>query len=237
MNHKRPPVPVIIIILLIVSLSIYFLVTQTLGDKNGALTASGFIEATQVNVAPELAGRVADVLAAEGQPVTMGDPLLRLDPSLVAAQRAVASAQVDSARNALLTAQSAYALAQAQYDAALISARAQQGSARLTDWAYRAPSQFDQPLWYFTRAEQITATQGEVESASQSLVQAQADLDSIIQDLKNADFVKAETRLSEARIGYLIARAVDDHAQSTGGDINPEDILVASLYFFLSSQN
>ena len=224
MNHKRPPLPAIIVILLVVVLSAYFLITQTLGKNNGALTASGFIEATQVNVASELAGKVIDVLAAEGQPVRTGDPLLRLDPSLLTAQRAVASAQVDSARNALLTAQSAYALAQAQYDATLTAARAQEGSARLTDWAYRAPSRFDQPLWYFTRAEQITAAQAEVQSASQALQQAQADLDRVVQDLKNADFVKAELRMSEARIGYLIARAVDDHAQATGGDVNPEDI-------------
>ena len=224
MNHKRPPLPAIIVILLVVVLSAYFLITQTLGKNNGALTASGFIEATQVNVASELAGKVVDVLAAEGGAVRMGDPLLRLDPSLLAAQRAVASAQVDSARNALLTAQSAYALAQAQYDATLAAARAQEGSARLTDWAYRAPSRFDQPLWYFTRAEQITAAQAEVQSASQALQQAQADLDRVVQDLKNADFVKAELRMSEARIGYLIARAVDDHAQATGGDVNPEDI-------------
>ncbi len=224
MNHKRPPLPAIIVILLVVILSAYFLITQTLGKNNGALAASGAIEATQVNVAPELAGKVVDVLAAEGQPVRTGDPLLRLDPGLLTAQRAVASAQVDSARNALLTAQSAYALAQAQYDASLISARAQEGSARLIDWAYRAPSQFDQPLWYFTRAEQIAAAQVEVQSASQALQQAQADLDRVVQDLKNADFVKAELRMSEARIGYLIARAVDDHAQATGGDVNPEDI-------------
>ena len=146
MNHKRPPLPAIIVILLVVVLSAYFLITQTLGKNNGALAASGFIEATQVNVASELAGRVTEVLVAEGQSVRTGDPLLRLDPSLLAAQRAVASAQVDSARNALLTAQSAYALAQAQYDASLAAARAQEGSARLTDWAYRAPSRFDQPL-------------------------------------------------------------------------------------------
>jgi HlyD family secretion protein len=224
MNHKRPPVPVIVIILLVVSLSIYFLVTQTLGDKNSALTASGFIEATQVNVAPELAGKVTEVLVVEGQPVRTGDPLLRLDPSLLAAQRQISQAGLDSARSALLTAQSAYGLAQAQYDATLIAARAQEGSARLTDWVYRAPSQFDQPLWYFTRAEQIAAAQAEIQSASQALQQTQADLELVIKDLANADFVEAEARLSEARIGYLISKAVLDHAQATGGEVSPDDI-------------
>jgi HlyD family secretion protein len=219
MNHKRPPLPAIIVIAVLVIVGTYFVASQILNQDNGLITASGAIEATQVNVAPELAGKVTEVLAEEGQPVLAGDPLLRLDPSLLAAQRQVSESGLASVRNALLTAQSAHALAQAQYDAALIAARTQEGSARLTDWVYRAPSQFEQPLWYFTRAEQITTTQTEVQSASQALVKAQADLDSTIQDLKNADFVEAETRLSEARVGYLVAKVVYDHAQATGGDI------------------
>ena len=226
MNHKRPPLPAIVVLAVLVIVGIYFVASQIINPDDGLLTASGTIEATQVNVAPELAGKVTEVLVAEGQPVGTGDPLLRLDPSLLAAQRQVSQSGLAFARSALLTAQSVHALAQAQYDAALTAARAQEGSGRLTDWAYRAPSQFDQPLWYFTRAEQIAAVQTEVEAASQSLVQAQAALDSAIQELKNADFVAAETRLAEARIGYLIAKAVDDHAQVTGGDVSPEDVRV-----------
>lgn len=224
MNHKRPPLPAIVVIAVLVIIGIYFVASQILNQDNGQITASGTIEATQVNVAPELAGKVVDILVEEGQPVRMGDPLLRLDPSLLTAQRAVAAAQVESSRNAMLTAQSARALAQAQYDAALISARAQQGPTRLSDWVYRAPSQFDQPLWYFSQNEQITAAQAEVQAASQDLVKVQGDLDSVIEDLKNADFIEAETRLAEARIGYLIAKAVYDRAQVTGGTVSPEDI-------------
>ncbi|HEX9333898.1 MAG TPA: efflux RND transporter periplasmic adaptor subunit, partial [Anaerolineales bacterium] len=54
----------------------------------------------------------------------------------------------------------------------------------------------------------------------------QADLAQVVQDLKNADFVAAETRLSNARMGYLIAKSVQDHAQLTGGKVSPEDIQV-----------
>jgi HlyD family secretion protein len=224
MNHKRPPIPVIVILLLVVAFSAYFFYTQSTADKNGALTASGFIEATQVNVAPELAGKVVGILVEEGQPVRTGDPLLRLDPSLLTAQRQVAESGLASARNALLTAHSAQSLAQAQYNAALVSARAQQGSARLTDWLYRAPSQFDQPLWYFSQAEQIAAAQAEVQAASQDLVKVQGELEDVIKDLKNADFVKAENRLAEARVGYLVAKAVYDRSQVTGGTVSPDDI-------------
>ncbi|NJC96876.1 MAG: hypothetical protein C3F07_20830 [Anaerolineales bacterium] len=227
MNHRRPPLPAIVIILLLIAVSVYFIVTQSSADTNGALTASGTIEATTVNVAPELAGKVVEVLAIEGQPVQTGDPLLRLDDSLLTAQRAIAQSGVDSARNALQTAQSALGMAQAQYDAALTAARMQDGSQRLTDWSNRAPGKFDQPLWYFSREEQINAAQAEVESALQGLEQAQAEVEQVVRDLNNADFVAAETRLANARLGYLIAKAVRDRAQLTGGKVRPEDVQVS----------
>ena len=94
MNHKRPPVPAIIVVVLLVIVSAYFIVTQAVGDKDGALTASGTIEATVVNVSPEVAGKVKEVLVEEGQPVKPGDPILILDESLLAAQRTVAESNV-----------------------------------------------------------------------------------------------------------------------------------------------
>jgi multidrug resistance efflux pump len=195
-------------------------------EASGELKASGTIESVVVNVSPEMPGKVKDVLVDEGQLVRMGDPLLSLDESLLAAQKAVAQSGIDSARSALLTAESAYAMAQAQYDAALTAARAQQGAARLTDWSNRTPNWFEQPLWYFSQNEQIQAAQAEVESAQQALEEAQAQLANVIQDLDSSDFVEAEARLSSARMGYLIAKSVHDHAQVTGGKVSPEDVRV-----------
>ena len=226
MNHKRPPIPVIIVVLLIVGASIYFLVNQFLEKENGALTASGTMEATVVNVSPEMAGKVQEVLVSEGQTIEAGDPLLCLDDSLLTAQQNVAQSGVESARSALLTAQRSYDMAQAQYDAALTAARSQQGAQRLSDWSARAPNWFEQPLWYFSRDEQISAAQTQVDAARQALEQAQADLEQAISELSNSDFVAAETRLSNARMAYTIAKAVDDHAQMTGGRVSPEDIQV-----------
>ena len=224
MNHKRPPILAIILVLAVVAVGGYFIYSQMATKTNGALSASGTIEATQVNVAPELAGKVIDVLVDEGKTVKTGEPLLHLDPSLLTAQRQVAQTALDSANNALATAQSAYAVAQAQYDAAVTAARAQQGGSRLADWAQREPSQFDKPLWYFSRSEQIQATQSDLQRAGQALQQAQTDLETTIKDVKNADFVAAETRLSEARMDFLIADTVYNHAQLTGGNIDPNDI-------------
>jgi len=79
--------------------------------SNG-LAGSGTIEAIQVNVGPEVSGRVVEVGAAEGQTVKAGEVLLRLDGSMLAAQRAQAEAAVKTAR--------------AQRDQLLAGARSQQ---------------------------------------------------------------------------------------------------------------
>ena len=227
MNHKLPPLPVRIVLgLVILSTILYYAFRSMSVEASGELKASGTIESVVVNVSPEMPGKVKDVLVDEGQLVRMGDPLLSLDESLLAAQKSVAQSGVDSARSALLTADRAYAMAQAQYDASLIAARAQQGAARLTDWSNRTPNWFEQPLWYFSQDEQIQAAQAEVGSAQQALEDAQAQLANVIQDLESSDFVEAEAQLSSARMGYLIAKSVHDHAQVTGGKVSPEDVKV-----------
>ena len=217
MNHKRPPVPAIVILVLIISLSAYFFYTQSTEAKNGALTASGFIEATQVNIAPELAGKVTEVLVAEGQSVRTGDPLLRLDPSLLTAQRAVASAAVDSAKAALASAQN-------QWEIAIQTAIAAQGNQQSKDWRFSAPDEFDQPAWYFSSYEQLTAAQSVLDAAQVSYDQAYNDLRKILSDLNNAEFLAAEKKLAEARAAFIIADQVKTSADNAaeGGALQDE---------------
>ncbi len=214
----------IIMIVAFLGAALYFGFRVFSNRDDGKLRASGTIEAVEVNVSPETAGKVKDALVEEGQAIQTGEPVLRLDDSLLAAQRQVSQSGVDSAHNALLAAQSAYNLAQAQYDATVTSARTQEGAARLTDWINRTPGQFDQPLWYFSQDEQITAAQAEVDSSQKAMEQAQADLDQVVKNLNNSEFVNAETRLANARVSYLVAKSVHDHAQATGGKVSPQDI-------------
>ena len=215
MNHKRPPLPAIIIVALLVILSIYFIATQVLSNKNGALTASGTIEAVQVNVAPEIAGKVTEVLADEGQPVSTGDPLLHLDPSLLSAQRAVAAAGLESAKAGAQTAQSALSTAQSQYQITLEAALAQDKKARIQDWFSKDPNQFEQPDWYFSRAEQLQSAQDQVDIASKALEEARTNLENINTSVEKAEFLKAEKRLLDARLAYLMAKDVNNLAQNS----------------------
>ncbi|MFZ5909538.1 MAG: HlyD family secretion protein [Chloroflexota bacterium] len=205
MNHKRPPLPVIIVILLVVAASVYFIFSQSLNDRNGALAASGAVEAVQVNIAPELSGKALEVLAEEGQSVAKDDALLFLDPSLLTAQREVAAAQVDSARAAL-------ASAQANYDLTVQAALASQQASQARDWRFSAPDEFNQPAWYFEQGEQLKSAQTEVETAKTALETAQADLGKVIADLNNADLIAAEQRLADARAAFLVADTVKTNA-------------------------
>ena len=66
--QSRRPSPVIIIVIILAVAAIGYFAYQQWSQNNAAsqLTASGTIEATDVNVAPELAGKVKDVLVDEG---------------------------------------------------------------------------------------------------------------------------------------------------------------------------
>lgn len=224
--HRRPPVPAVILLVIVLTAAVIYGLRSMKGNGNATLKASGTIEATTISLAPEVPGKVSEVLVDEGQFVHQGDVLLRLDGSLLRAQRAQAEAALEAARQAAQTAAVNQEMAQAQYDAALAAARAQEGVARLQDWIQRAPGIFTQPLWYFTRKEQLKAAQAEVDAAAQALAEAEADLQKIVSAEKYAAFLAAEERLDQARITYQVVKQVYDRAQATGGKVRPEDVQV-----------
>ena len=66
-------------------------------EPDGRLTASGTIEADSVTLSPVVPGRVIEVTADEGDPVTAGTPLVVQDASTMEAQRQQAVAAIDAA--------------------------------------------------------------------------------------------------------------------------------------------
>jgi multidrug resistance efflux pump len=161
-----------------------------------------------------MSGKVKDVLVEEAEQVKLGDPLLTLDDTLLVSQRAVALAQLEAAMTGVQSAENALATAQAQYQMTLEGSLAQGESTRLKDW-FSDPDLFEQPGWYYTREEQIQSMRAQAESAHEALEDAQAHLTSITQSLEQADFLQAEQRLLDARLSYLIAQDVNYHAQNS----------------------
>jgi len=214
MNHKLPR-PAIAIIVLAVIAVLYFGLANLKGNGNGDLTASGSIEATIVNISPELAGKILKVDVVEGAPVTTNDPLLHLDPSLLTAQRAVAAASLEVAKAGAQTAQDALNTAKSQYQIALEAALALDKKARVQDWFSKDPNQFNQPDWYFSRVEQLQAAQDQVEITLKALEDAKGKLANVNVSVEKSDFLNAEKRLLAARLAYLTAKNVNNLAQNS----------------------
>ena len=198
MKKKRPPVQVIVIVLLAILIGGYYGLQNLFSENHGGLGASGTIEVVDVDVSPEMAGKVDAVLAEESDTVKSGDPLLALDPSLLTAQRAVVLSQVDAAKAALNTVQS-------NYDLTLQNALVAQQASTAIDWRYSAPDEFSHPLWYFDQPEKVAAIQTELDAAAAALTSSQDELTAVIADLDNVEFLATEERLGIAQTAFLIA--------------------------------
>ena len=207
MSHNRPPLAVIIVVVLLaISAAVYyFFFASPAAAANSVLTASGTVESTEISIAPELSGKVAEVKVNEGDSVKAGDVLLRLDDTLLKAQRNVAAAGLETAQTAAATGEAAVAAAQAQYDITYNAAMLQNKPSRTLDWVKGQPGEFTLPLWYYSQTEQITAAQTEVDAAQTALTDEQTKLTSVLARAASADFVKAESDLAAAQARYQVA--------------------------------
>jgi HlyD family secretion protein len=222
MKNNFPPLPVRILVILIVLSTLGYFAFRSLNPAdNGQLNASGTIESTVVNVSPEIAGKVVEVLAAEGQPVTTGAPLLHLDDSLLQSEKQTAQTALDSANAAVQTAQVASESAQLQYDIALTNALTQEKATRLSIWKDSKPTQFDQPVWYFSKEERIKAAQAEVDAKKNALDDSTKKLDDTSKRAGSSDFLAVEAKLVQMRLAFQNAQDVFD---ATSGASDSQDL-------------
>jgi len=188
----RRVIPVFVILALIAGGTYWWAQQQT--QAATGLKGSGTIEAQQLDIGPEVGGRVVEVLADEGQAVKAGQVLFRLDDALLKAQRTQAEAAVQTAS--------------AQHDQLLAGARVQQLEAAQaaissTQAALNgAQADFNRLLSGATY-DQVATAQAQLEAA-----QAQAK---IIQDSYNAisnahDTLKSMGRGSGSGLGDTLVR-------------------------------
>ncbi|MFH2102805.1 MAG: efflux RND transporter periplasmic adaptor subunit [Chloroflexota bacterium] len=223
MKHKRPPIPVLVIVVLAVIVGGYFLVKELVSTTDGSLAASGTIEAVTVSIAPEIGGRVAEVFVAEGQAVRAGEPLFRLDDAVLQAQRQLALANLDLASAAAATSDAALETAGANYDLALAAARAESAATRTADWRFTSPGGYDLPGWYFAAQEQIAFAAAEADASLLLRDEADAALDSLLAGPANASFLAAENRLAAARAAFVTAQDAQLRVTLAGGNSDLRD--------------
>lgn len=95
MNPKKILLPIAALALL--ALVLRFTVFRSRGDSD-AIVASGSVEATEAQLGFQVPGRIDTIAVAEGDRVTAGQLLARLDVTELEARRAQAAAQLAAAR-------------------------------------------------------------------------------------------------------------------------------------------
>lgn len=183
--------------------------------RDESLTGSGSLSAVESSVAPELSGRVVSIEVEEGQRVSSGQALFKLDDAFIRAQRDQAAAAVTTAEAAVEAANSQVVSAQAQYDLALQGARLQDMEARKAAW-FVPVNENDQPAWYYQKTEKITAAQAQVDKAERALEAELTNLQDELQKASSKDFVAAEKRLAEAQYAATSAQLTLDQAELVG---------------------
>ena len=223
-------------ITLIVSLVVVGMLAAACGGANqngAALSASGTISSTSVNIAPEIGGKIAEVAVNEGDEVKKGDLLFRVEDDLLQSQYDQADASRKVAETAVQAAKDQLSSAQIQYDLAAQGAQSAMPDYYKAAWDKSPMDEFDRPAWYFTQSEEITAAQNVVADAQTKLDGKLKELDKVLADANNADFVDLEKRLADAQ--YTL-RAADrtleiakDAADNDALEENAQDVYDLAL--------
>jgi len=128
-KNKRIFIPIALVVILVL-VGLWYGLQNITHSVNGALEASGTVEAEEVLIAAEIGGRVAEVLAVKGSQVTAGEPLIRLEAELLQTQQQQASAALDSSLANLAAAKTSLDMAQVQLQAALANQAAADAAAQ-----------------------------------------------------------------------------------------------------------
>ncbi|MCI0395279.1 MAG: efflux RND transporter periplasmic adaptor subunit [Chloroflexi bacterium] len=171
MRHGPPPIIRVIVILVLLALGAYWFFFLREAEADGRLAASGTIEAYEVTVSAEMGGRVVEVLAQVGEPVTAGQPLVRFDTALLEAQLAQAQA-------GLAAAQASYDLLAAGPSAGQLAA-AQAGVARAEAGLNAVNDQL------VAASEQVEATAGQIELLTEQAAEVTAAMIAARQQLES----------------------------------------------------
>jgi multidrug resistance efflux pump len=192
-------------------------VTVNLSGQQAIISASGTIETSTVRIAPEVAGKVEEVLVQKGSSVEIGTSLFTLDDALLQAKYEEVRAQVRQAEAAVEVAKLNLASAEAQYQLALETSRTSYGAVEPLSWTAPENEEFELPNWYFQRSESIQAAQADVDAAQAALDDELDALQKTLESATNKDFVNAEARVIRAQTAFQNADQTLTQAEESSG--------------------
>jgi multidrug resistance efflux pump len=158
-------------------------------DTTGQLRVSGMVEATTVDVAPEIAGTVVELPVREGQPLQRGQLIATLDTAIWQARLAAAQAQERQAAELALQADKAVGVEAAASAAAIAEAQATRDAAAANLAKLRSGS----------RPQEIAVAKRGAEEAAAGVQAAQARLDKLSAGLRPQEIEEARARAASAQ--------------------------------------
>ena len=198
MNKARLARILAIIILLIAAA---WFVRSYLNPPANHIEASGTIETTEVDVSFQAAGRVQELLVQEGDHVTQGQVIARLDAQPLRESLERSRAQLDSAKVLLAQQRDALVIAERTLGDQERAARASLEAARaLRDQARTGP-----------RVQEVGEAEAALSAAVATLAKAQLDLERARELVKRGVYSKAALDAAEA--AYRSAESQRDSAQ------------------------
>ncbi|SSW65212.1 Multidrug resistance protein MdtN [Achromobacter veterisilvae] len=227
------------------------------GPGAGFVSGNGRIEATEIDVAAKLAGRVQEVLASEGDFVTAGQPLARMQIDTLQAQREEARAQHQQAVNAAasaraqvvqresdkLAAEAVVVQRESELDAARrrlarSEALSKEGASSIQELDDdRARMRSAQAAVHASRA-QVNAAQAAIDAARAAQVGAESAVTAAQATIARieADIADSELRAPrDGRVQYRVAQPGE--VLGAGGKVlNMVDLADVYMTFFLPEQ-
>jgi HlyD family secretion protein len=161
----------------------------------GALTASGTVETTEINVAPEAAGKILAVDVQEGDTVHIGDVLVHFDDSILQDQRTIATANLEMVKIALV-----------QLTSPATIATVQKAIAQDKQDIDNAQQAYDNQKYFTTNQDAVQNAHASLVIAQKALDNAQSDYDSVKGNPDNdTNKANAYQKLYAAQLAYNTA--------------------------------
>ena len=246
------------LILLLIALGFWiWLRVEPSRQHDGLVSSNGRIEATDVNIAAKIAGRIASITVDEGDLVTEGQIVAQIDTSVLEAQLREAQAQWERAKRDLETSRGT--LAQREADQAAAEAVVAQ---RLADLDYNrkqlartrelaqakmaAQSKLDQDAAAVTAGEaavvsaraQVRAAQAAVVQARSAIAAAEAQVAAAQASIERIQADIDDSQLKAPRSGRVQYRVMQpgEVVAAGGAVLNVVDLSDVYMTFFLPTQ-
>ncbi len=181
------------------------------GVPEGFAVSNGRIEATEVDIASKIAGRIDTILVKEGQFVREGEVLAKMDTRVLQEQRLEAIAQIKEAQSAVAAAQAL--LEQRQSETRAAQSLVNQRRAELDSVAKRHTRSRSLAQRGAISAQQLDDDRAAAESARAALESAKARVSASKAAIEAArtNIIQAQTRVEAAQATERrIAADIDD---------------------------